>query len=284
MPETDGRIAAAMERARRENRSAFIPYVTAGDPSLAATADAIRALARAGADVIECGVPFSDPVGDGPELQAAAARGIASEATLEEVLRLLTGLSGDRGIPPVLLFSYLNPILAMGTGRFARRARESGVAGALVVDLPVEEAGEFLAAARREGLETVFLASPTTSDARLARIAGASRGFVYLVARTGVTGTRPALAGGLDRRVARLRAIAPGKAVAAGFGISTPEQAAAVAGVADGVIVGSALAGRIAAGGPGELESFARGIARALSRNPARAPKREREGEGACSS
>ncbi len=282
MDARDGMIAAAMARARREGRAAFIPYVAAGDPSLAVTADVIRALASAGADVIECGVPFSDPVGDGPELSRAAARGLASGTTLDAVLALLARLTREEGIPPVLLFSYLNPILRTGFAAFARRAREAGVAGVLVVDLPVEEAEEYLAAARAERLETVFLASPTTSDARLARIIGAARGFVYLAARAGVTGERAGLPGDLVRRIARVRETAPALPVAAGFGISDPAQAAAVAASADGVIVGSALARRIAEGPPdgaaARAAAFARRMRESLSRG------RAKEGEGTCSS
>lgn len=285
MDARDGTIAGAMARARRKGRAAFIPYITAGDPSLAASADVIRALSRAGADVIECGVPFSDPVGDGPELQMSASRALAAGTTLDGVLALLAGLTREGGIPPVLLFSYLNPISRMGVPAFTRRAREAGVAGVLVVDLPVEEAEEHLVAARAENLETVFLASPTTTDARLARIVEASRGFIYLVARAGVTGERADLSGSLARRVARVRRAAPGMPVAVGFGISDPMQAAAVAGVADGVIVGSAIARRIAEGPPEvaatRVEAFARRMTEALSRGRVREGK---EGEGACSS
>lgn len=276
----EGRIASAFARARKEGRAAFVPYVTVGDPSLAVTAEVIRCLARAGADVVECGVPFSDPVGDGVELQRSAGRALAAGTTMETTLAFLGKLTREKGIPPILLFSYLNPVLRRGYRSFARGAREAGAAGALLVDLPLEEAGAYLTAARDEAIETVFLAAPSTSDARMARIAEASRGFLYFASRAGVTGEKSRLPPDLPGQVARARKGAAGLPVGVGFGVSNAAQAAEAARFADGVIVGSAIARRVAEGGPeGAAErvyAFAESLARAVRR------RETLEGGGGC--
>ncbi len=234
-----GRIRERFARRRAEGRPAFVAFLTAGDPSLDATVEAAVALDRAGADVLELGVPFSDPLADGPVIQRASERALARGVTLPRVLETVPRIR-ERSELPLLLFSYYNPLLQHGLERLAREAKKVGVDGALVTDLPPEEAGEWIAAARGADLDTVFLASPTSPPERLERVAEASRGFVYAISRTGVTGERQQLSEDARPLVARLRALTT-VPVALGFGLSTPEQVREAAAVADGVVVGSAL-------------------------------------------
>ena len=241
-------LTQAFARARADGRAAFIPYITAGDPDLAATERLAVALAAAGADILELGVPFSDPIADGPVNQAAAARALASGTTLVGILALVARLQPRLGIP-VVLFTYFNPIHAYGVARFAEHAAASGVDGVLCVDLPPEEAeGEYLDALRAHGLDAIFLLAPTSTRERVRAVARLGSGFVYYVSRTGVTGEQGELPAALAREAKAL-----GKALklplAVGFGISTRPQVAAVAKVADGVVVGSALVRLIAEAG-----------------------------------
>lgn len=237
------RIGERFARCRAEGRAAFVAFLTAGDPSLDRTVEAALQLEEGGADVLELGVPFTDPLADGPVIQRASERALAAGTTLDGVLDAARRIRA-RSALPLLLFSYLNPLLRPGLARLADAAREAGVDGALVTDLPPEEAGEWIGIARERGLDTVFLAAPTSPDARLARIAASSRGFVYAVSRTGVTGVQASVSGEAGPLVERIRA-ATDVPVALGFGISSPEQCAAVAKVADGVVVGSALVRRL---------------------------------------
>ena len=233
-------ISAAFERCRQERRAAFIPYLTAGDPDLERSAELIGALASGGADVIEIGVPFSDPIADGPTNQRAAGRALAAGASLSGVLDLVAR-HRDRWGVPVVLFTYLNPPLKAGVKRFAERAQASGVDGVLCVDLPPEEGErEWIPALRARDVDTVFLLAPTSDRARLRAVNAASSGFVYYVSRTGVTGAREELPRRLLKEAKRIRRRVS-LPLAVGFGISTPEQAAAVGRVSDGVVVGSAL-------------------------------------------
>jgi tryptophan synthase alpha chain len=197
------------------------------------------ALESAGSDVLELGVPFSDPLADGPVIQRASERALRRGTTLAAVLDAVRRIRKKSQLP-IVLFSYANPLLRYGLERLARDAHEAGVDGVLVTDLPPEEAGEWIPVARQADLDTVFLAAPTSSDERLRRVAEATRGFVYAVSRTGVTGETEALSGDARPLVARLRSLTD-VPVALGFGISTPEQVQSAAGVADGVVVGSAL-------------------------------------------
>jgi tryptophan synthase alpha chain len=241
MPEkTISRIGAAFRRARAEKRAAFIPYLTAGDPDLETTGSLLLALDRAGADIIELGVPFSDPIADGPVNQRAAVRALASGTTLPGVLELVARVCS--GIDaPIVLFTYFNPLFARGLESFAEQASASGVDGVLCVDLPPEEAAaEYLPALRAHGIDTPFLLAPTSDKRRIVTVDRASSGFVYYVSRTGVTGTRTALPETLLKEAKRMRRKVS-HPLAVGFGISTPEQARAVGKVADGVVVGSAL-------------------------------------------
>ncbi len=228
-----------MAAARSDGRAVLVPFITAGDPSLEATVDLAETLAGAGADLLEIGVPFSDPLADGPTIQRASERALANGATLHAIVEMLPEVRRRANIP-IVLMSYLNPVLRYGLVRFARDARRAGADGVILSDLPVEEAGEALAACDAAGLDLVFLAAPTSGAARLARIAASSRGFIYAITRTGVTGTREELPRGVRDLVAAIRAVTS-KPVALGFGISTPEQARAAAQHADGVVVGSAI-------------------------------------------
>ena len=222
------------------NKPAFVAYVTCGDPDLATTREIVLAAIEAGADVIELGVPFSDPVADGPVIQRASERALKHGTSLAQVLTLAAEVREQAQSTGLIIFSYLNPILRMGMDKFCKVARAAGVDGALVTDLPVEEAGEYLSAMREHDLAPVFLAAPTSPDERLRRIAEASRGFVYAVSRTGVTGQRQQLAEDARKLVKRLRRVTK-LPVALGFGISTPEQFAEVGEFADAVVVGSAI-------------------------------------------
>lgn len=233
-------IESVFARCRREGRAAFVPYITAGDPDLGRTPELLAALERGGADLVELGVPFTDPIADGPTNQRAAARALAAGTTLDGILRTIAEARRDLDLP-IVLFTYFNPIHAAGVDRFARLAADSGVDGVLCLDLPPEEAEpEVLPAFARHGLDPVFLLAPTSTRARVRHVADLDCAFYYYVSRTGVTGEREALEPDLLRRVQRLRRKLP-RPLVVGFGLSTPEQVAAVGKVADGVVVGSAL-------------------------------------------
>jgi len=224
----------------REGRAAFIPFIMAGDPDLGTTAAFLEALAAGGADIIELGVPFSDPIADGPVNQRAAVRALAAGTKLSALLQLVARHRDKLGIP-IVLFTYFNPVHARGVERFAEQAAASGVDGVLCVDLPPDEGErDFIPALREQGVDTVFLLAPTSTRDRVNKVAAASSGFVYYVSRTGVTGERTALPAELVRDVKKLRKRLE-QPLAVGFGLSTPEQVAAVGEIADGVVVGSAL-------------------------------------------
>lgn len=222
------------------SRPALVAYVTCGDPDLPATHDIVLAAIDAGAQVVELGVPFSDPVADGPVIQRASERALRNGTTLAQVLELSRQVRKQRPQAGLIIFSYLNPVLRMGLARFCAAAADVGADGALIIDLTVEEAGDYLRAMRARDLATVFLAAPTSTDQRLKRIADASRGFVYAVSRTGVTGTREELAADARELVRRLRRFTR-LPIAVGFGISTPAHFAEVAEFADAAVVGSAI-------------------------------------------
>jgi tryptophan synthase alpha chain len=222
------------------NRPSLVAYVTCGDPDLATTRDIVLSAIDAGADVIELGVPFSDPVADGPVIQRASQRALLQGTTLVDVLKLAAEVRQHAQSTGLIVFSYLNPILRMGLEKFCKVARHAGIDGALLTDLPVEEADSYMREMQRNELATVFLAAPTSTDERLKRIAKASSGFVYAVSRTGVTGARQRLPDDARKLVRRLRKYTK-LPVAVGFGISTAEQFAAVGEFADAVVVGSAI-------------------------------------------
>ena len=237
-------IERTFERLRAERRPGLITYVTAGDPDLRRSAAVLRALDRAGADVIEVGVPFSDPMADGPVIQRATERALAAGTTLPRVLDLIEAVRSDIRAP-LVLFTYANPVFRAGLDQFARRARSAGVDGVLTLDLPIEEADELHRALDASELDTIFLLSPTTTTERIRRAAAMGRGFLYAISRLGVTGARETVAEGAGALVSRIRAetCLP---VALGFGISRPEHVAEVGRSADAAVVGSALVSVVA--------------------------------------
>jgi tryptophan synthase alpha chain len=233
------RISRRFAELRRTGEMGLVAYITAGDPSLEATEKFVIALAEAGADVIELGVPFSDPIADGPVIQRASERALRSGTTLAGVLALVKSLRAKSDVP-LVLFSYFNPVLQMGLEKFAEAAKAAGADGVLITDLTPEEAGEYRAAMSAHGLDTIFLAAPTSPDERLARIAEASSGFLYLISRTGVTGPKDQLADELPSLARRVRRVTQ-LPIAIGFGISLPGHVSLLGGLADGAVVGSAL-------------------------------------------
>ena len=238
-----GRIAERFRQLSARGELGLIAYVTAGDPSLDATEQIVIAASEAGADVIELGVPFSDPVADGPTIQRASERALRGGTTLAGVVELVRRVR-TRTQVPLILFSYFNPILQMGVARFAEAAAEAGADGVLATDLTPEEAGEYRAAMQRHGLDTIFLAAPTSTDERIAKIAECSSGFLYLISRTGVTGTRDSLPDDLPALARRVRRFTK-LPLAVGFGISQPEHVSVLGGIADAAVVGSAIVAEI---------------------------------------
>jgi len=233
-------IDLVFARCKEEKRAAFIPYLTGGDPDLDTSTHLLAALVEAGADIIEVGVPFSDPIADGPVNQRSATRALTAGTTLSGILDVVANHRRSSDVP-IVLFTYFNPIFVRGVRDFAAQAANSGVEGVLCVDLPPNEAArQFTPALRAQGIDSIFLLSPTSTRARVKEVAGSSTGFVYYVSRTGVTGVQGELATDLRRDVRRVRRRLE-LPLAVGFGISNPEQVAAVARMADGVVVGSAL-------------------------------------------
>jgi len=239
-----GRIEERFRALRARKEAALLPFVTAGDPDLELTEALLLAFAHAGADGIEIGVPFSDPIADGPTIQRASQRALASRTSLRRILDLVQRVRSKLDVPLVLM-GYANPFFAMGEERFAAAAAEVGVDGVICPDLPPEEGETFYAALEARGVDPILLAAPTTSTERLALLAKRTRGFLYYVALTGVTGARTAVASELRSGVARVRAISADVPVCVGFGVSTPEQAREIAGYADGIVVASAIIDRM---------------------------------------
>jgi tryptophan synthase alpha chain len=233
------RIGRLFERLKAEKRAALVAYITAGDPSPEQTPELVAALERGGADLIELGVPFSDPVADGPVIQRASERALKAGTRLASVLDIAATIR-KRSEIPLVLFTYMNPVLRYGLGELARAAVASGIDGCLLTDLSVEEAEPYIHVMRKAGLDTVFLAAPTSSRRRLELVAKYSSGFVYLVSRTGVTGEQAEISSSVGPLVEAMRAVT-GLPLAVGFGISNAEQVRAIAALADGVVVGSAF-------------------------------------------
>lgn len=241
------RLPAAFDRIRAEKRTGLVTYVTAGDPDLSRSADILCGLDRAGADVLEVGIPFSEPLADGPVIQRATERALAAGATASGVLDLVKHVR--EGVKaPIVLFTYANPVLRMGIDTFGDRAREAGVDGVLVLDLPIEEAGGFRDAMAARDIDMIFLLSPTTTDVRLKDAARLGRGFLYGISRLGVTGTRDTVADGAEALAGRMRA-ATSLPIALGFGISSPAHVRQIGKFADAAVVGSGLVGVIAEAG-----------------------------------
>jgi tryptophan synthase alpha chain len=242
------RLEQVFDQLRAERRTGLVTYVTAGDPDVPRSMDVLRALDEAGADVLEVGVPFSDPLADGPVIQRASERALAAGATLSRILDALAEVHDLRA--PIVIFSYANPILRMGIDAFRDRAARAGVSGVLALDLPIEEAGDFRDRMAASGIDTIFLLSPTTTDSRIRQAAQLGRGFLYGISRLGVTGARDAVASGARELVRRVRRETT-LPVALGFGISRPEHVREVGTFADAAVVGSALVSVIADAGRG---------------------------------
>jgi tryptophan synthase alpha chain len=241
------RLSKAFERVRARPEPGLITYMTAGDPDLERSADILRALDRSGVDVLEVGVPFSDPLADGPVIQRATERALVAGTTLAGVLEMIGRVRASVRAP-IVLFSYANPILRFGAERFAAEARAAGVDGVLALDLPIEEAGDFRELLVGEEIDTILLLSPTTSDARLRQAAALGSGFLYAISRLGVTGAREMLADGAREMVTRIRSVS-NLPVALGFGISKPDHVREVGQWADAAVVGSGLVSVIAEAG-----------------------------------
>jgi tryptophan synthase alpha chain len=235
----------------------LVPYITAGDPSLEASVKIALAAAEAGADVIELGVPFSDPVADGPTIQRASERALRAGATLAGVLDVVRKIRRESDVP-LVLFSYYNPLLQMGTEKFATAAAEAGVDGVLATDLTPEESTEYREIMRAHNLDTIYLVAPTSTDARIEQIAGVSTGFLYLISRAGVTGAREALPEELPSLIRRVRKFTS-LPVAVGFGISLPTHVTVLGGIADAAVVGSALVAEIEKAGTPDAAAAAVG-------------------------
>ena len=234
-----GRIAQTFERLKVEQRKGLIPFITAGHPDLETTRKLLLALQTAGADVIELGVPFSDPIADGPVIQQSSQHALSSGVTLQKILTVVAELRSEL-TTPLVLFSYLNPVLQFGIDKFSREAADAGVDGVLFCDLPLDEAADIKETLVERSVDLILLAAPTSTDDRLHQIAATASGFIYAVSRTGVTGTRDALSNEAEQLVRRLRPLTS-LPIAVGFGISTADQIAQVWDYADGAVVGSAL-------------------------------------------
>ena len=245
------RIAARFAELKKEGRAAFIPFITAGDPDMDTTAALLERLPQVGADLIELGIPFSDPMADGPAIQASSLRALEAGMTITKVLELVRRFRKSHAKTPIVLMGYYNPIHKYGTARFAKDAGEAGVDGLITVDLPPEEDEVLRLPAAAHGLDIVRLATPTTDDVRLKTILDGAGGFLYYVSIAGVTGTKSFAEGDVRAAIARLQR-ATGLPCAVGFGIKTPEQAKAVATFADAAVVGSAIVERMSSGAPVE--------------------------------
>ncbi|MBI5203892.1 MAG: tryptophan synthase subunit alpha [Nitrospirae bacterium] len=237
------RIEKTFKELKIRNKKAFIPYIMAGDPSVEKTKELVLVLEECGADIIELGVPFTDPLADGPTIQRAAERALKGGVTLKGVLALVKDLRAKTRVPLVLM-TYYNPVFKYGEERFVKDAKDAGVDGVIIPDLPPDEAGELIKTAKKAGLATIFLLAPTSTEDRIKKVAAAARGFIYYVSMTGITGAQISLDGSIGKSINNIRSITD-KPVAVGFGISTPEEARAVSGISDGVIVGSAIVRKI---------------------------------------
>ncbi len=261
-------VFQCFEHLRDHARCALIPFITAGDPDLETTAEALRVLDRSGADLIELGVPYSDPLADGPVIQAAATRALERGTRLDDVLKMVKQITPTLR-SPLILFTYYNPIINRGIDRFLQDIADAGIKGLVVPDLPLEEADSLLKPAMKHGIEVILLVAPTSPQDRIAAIALQSQGFIYLVSTTGVTGVRTQIQARVKDLVVELRNVTD-KPIAVGFGISQPEHARQVMDWgADAVIVGSAFVKRLSEGTPGEglksIEEFCKSLRAAIS-------------------
>jgi tryptophan synthase alpha chain len=254
------RITRRFNKLKKQGRAAFIPYIMAGDPSLDVTADTVRTLEKCGADIVELGVPFSDPLADGPVIQRAAERALRVGVSLRDVIALVGELRNSVRIP-IVLMTYYNPVFKLGEEEFMRLAGEAGVDGLIVPDLPPEEARTFISHARANKIDTIFLLAPTSTAERRNVVVKSSRGFVYYVSLTGITGASLNLSAEQKADIEAIKNLST-KPVALGFGVKTPEQARSVAQIADGVIVGSEIVTRMHEGG--DIKEFLNSLRAAI--------------------
>ena len=255
------RIDATFDRLRAEGRKAFVSYIMAGDPDYDTTLTVLRGLPGAGVDIIELGLPFTDPMADGPTIQLAGQRALEGGMTLERTLQMVRDFRAEDDATPIVLMGYYNPIYNRGVDTFLADARSAGIDGLIVVDLPPEEDEELCIPAQKAGLNFIRLATPTTDDARLPKVLTNTSGFVYYVSITGITGAAAAEAADVGPEVARIKAQTD-LPVIVGFGIRTPETARAIAATADGCVVGSAIVSELASGkSPSEVLAFVKGLA-----------------------
>jgi tryptophan synthase alpha chain len=255
------RIDQKFAQLRAQGRKAFVTYIMAGDPDYATSLEIVRGLPGAGVDIIELGVPFTDPMADGPTIQLAGQRALSTGQTLEKTLQMAREFRALDDVTPIVLMGYYNPIYSRGVERFLTDAKAAGIDGLIVVDLPPEEDAELCIPAQAAGMNFIRLATPTTDDKRLPKVLQNTSGFVYYVSITGITGAAEAQAGDVGPEVARIKA-GTDLPVVVGFGIKTPDAAQAIAGVADGAVVGSAIVEKIGAGeSPAQILEFVRGLA-----------------------
>ena len=263
------RIASTFETLRRDGRKALIPFVTAGDPTPASAVPLMHALVAGGADVIELGVPFSDPMADGPVIQRSSERALKHGVSLRDVIGYVAEFRKTNAATPVVMFGYANPVEAMGSERFADAAKSAGADGVLIVDYPPEEAEAMVGLLDARGLDTIFLLSPTTTDDRLRQVAALGRGYLYYVSLKGVTGAANIDLADVSQRLARIRMFTK-LPVGVGFGIRDGETARRIAGVSDAVVIGSRLVQEIESSRPGEVNArvtaFMRGVREAMDR------------------
>jgi tryptophan synthase alpha chain len=247
------RISKTFKRLKQQGKKAFIPYLMTGDPSLEKTRDVVLLFEECGADIVELGVPFSDPLADGPTIQRASERALKNGITLRKVVSFVRDLRHFTQIPLVLM-TYFNPVFRYGMDKFIKDARTAGVDGVIIPDLPPDEAGDFIKPARKEALDTIFLLAPTSTEERIKKVTKASSGFLYYVSITGITGADLRLDGSMEALISNIRHYTD-KPIAVGFGVSTPQDASAVAKISDGVIVGSAIVKRMHEA-PEELKGY----------------------------
>lgn len=248
------RIEKLFRKLKAQSKKAFIPYIMAGDPSLEKTKEIVLMFEECGADIVELGVPFTDPLADGPTIQRAAERALKKGVTLKKVIALVKDLRQKTKIPLVLM-TYYNPVFKYGEERFIADAKDAGVDGVIIPDLPPDESGEFTRLAKNAAIASIFLLAPTSTGERIKKVVRASTGFIYYVSITGITGAQLLLDGSIEKSINGIHRITD-KPIAVGFGVSTPDEAKAVAGISDGVIIGSAIVKKAQASLDKELSDF----------------------------
>jgi tryptophan synthase alpha chain len=256
------RIQRSFKKLKKAGKKAFIPYIMAGDPSLEKTKEVVRLFEECGADIVELGVPFSDPLADGPTIQRASERALAQNVTLRTTISLVRELRHDTRVP-IVIMTYFNPVFRYGTRDFISDAHDAGIDGVIIPDLPPDEAGDFIRQARSSSLDTIFLLAPTSTDDRIKRVARASSGFIYYVSMTGITGSTLHVDQSMKILISKIKNLS-GKPVAVGFGVSNPDEASYISGLSDGVIVGSALVKKLHEA-PEELRKFLVDLRTAIS-------------------